>query len=59
MLPINADHAEGIRQYPELSRHDLFDRLLVSQAGYEGLVLVTGDQVLLGLGHDFILDATR
>lgn len=59
LLGISAQHAEGIRKFPELSRHDPFDRLLLAQAVLDGLTLVTVDRVLLGLGRDFVVDATR
>ncbi|HEY3956249.1 MAG TPA: type II toxin-antitoxin system VapC family toxin [Streptosporangiaceae bacterium] len=59
LLSITAEHAEAIRDFPELTRHDPFDRLLVAQASRAGLRLLTADQVLLNLGRDFILDATR
>jgi PIN domain nuclease of toxin-antitoxin system len=59
LLSITAEHAEAIRDFPELTRHDPFDRLLVAQASHTGLRLLTADQVLLNLGRDFILDATR
>ena len=59
LLSITAEHAEAIRDFPELARHDPFDRLLVAQASRTGLQLLTADQVLLNLGRDFILDATR
>jgi hypothetical protein len=57
-LSITAEHAEAIRDFPELVRHDPFDRLLVAQAACAGLRLLTADQILLGLGRDFI-DASR
>jgi PIN domain nuclease of toxin-antitoxin system len=56
-LSITAEHAETIRDFPELVRHDPFDRLLVAQAARAGLQLLTADQILLGLGRDFIIDA--
>jgi PIN domain nuclease of toxin-antitoxin system len=59
LLGITTDHAEGIRNFPELVCHDPFDRLLVAQASLTGLPLLTADRILLGLGHDFILDATK
>ena len=59
LLSITAEHAEAIRDFPELTRHDPFDRLLVAQASHTGLRLLTAAQVLLNLGRDFILDATR
>jgi len=59
LLNITAEHAETIRDYPELARHDPFDRLLVAQADRAGLRLLTADRVLLGLRRQFILDATK
>jgi PIN domain nuclease of toxin-antitoxin system len=58
LLNLTADHVEALRDFPELSRHDPFDRTLVAQASQSGLRLVTADPVLLGLGRDFIVDAT-
>jgi PIN domain nuclease of toxin-antitoxin system len=59
LLSITAEHAEAVRHFPELTRHDPFDRLLVAQASCAGLRLLTADQVLLNLGRDFILDASQ
>jgi PIN domain nuclease of toxin-antitoxin system len=59
LLSITAEHAEAIRDFPELVRHDPFGRLLVAQAVRVGLRLLTADQVLLGLGRDFVIDASR
>jgi PIN domain nuclease of toxin-antitoxin system len=59
LLSITAEHAEAIRDFPELVRHDPFDRLLVAQAARAGLRLLTADQILLGLGRDFIIDANQ
>jgi PIN domain nuclease of toxin-antitoxin system len=58
-LSITAEHAEAIRDFPELTRHDPFGRLLVAQAACTGLQLMTADRVLLGLARDFIVDASR
>lgn len=59
LLNITAEHAEALRDYPELMRHDPFDRLLVAQADRAGLRLLTADKVLLGLQRKFIVDATK
>lgn len=56
-LAITAEHAEGLQAFPELVRHDPFDRLLVAQAAESGLLLLTSDKVLLELDKDFIVDA--
>lgn len=57
LLSITPQDAEGIRAYPELVRHDPFDRLIVAQAERAGLQLLTADPVLLDLKRPFILDA--
>jgi PIN domain nuclease of toxin-antitoxin system len=59
LLSVTAEHAEAIREFPELIRHDPFDRLIVAQASCAGLRLLTADHVLLDLRRDFILDASR
>jgi PIN domain nuclease of toxin-antitoxin system len=59
LLSVTAEHAEAIRDFPELLRHDPFDRLIVAQASRAGLQLLTADHVLLGLHRDFIIDASR
>ncbi|MBH0775539.1 type II toxin-antitoxin system VapC family toxin [Nocardia bovistercoris] len=59
ILDVTGQHGEGLREFPELVRHDPFDRLITSQAYCERLSLLTADSVLLGLGRDFITDSTR
>jgi PIN domain nuclease of toxin-antitoxin system len=59
LLSITAEHAAAIRDFPELIRHDPFDRLIIAQASRTGLKLLTADHVLLGLNRDFVLDASR
>ena len=59
LLDISADHAEGLREFPELSRHDPFDRLSIAQAHQHRLTLMTADGVLLGLGRTFVVDSTK
>jgi len=59
LLDITSEHAEALRSYPELAKHDPFDRLLVAQADLAGLQLLTADRVLLGLGRDFVVDASQ
>ena len=58
LLSLTPDHVEVLRDFPELSGHDPFDRSLVAQASQAGLRLLTADRVLLDLGRDFIVDAT-
>src|ERR1700678_2520816 len=58
LLNVTAEHAEAIRDFPELTRHDPFDRLLVAQASRAGLRLLTADRPLRGRARDFIVDAS-
>jgi PIN domain nuclease of toxin-antitoxin system len=58
-LPLTSAHAAAMTEFPELARHDPFDRLYVAQAHSERATLMTSDRRLLGLGHDWILDARR
>jgi PIN domain nuclease of toxin-antitoxin system len=44
-LAINGDHAAEVRDLPWHHR-DPFDRMLVAQARYEGLTLVTADSAM-------------
>jgi PIN domain nuclease of toxin-antitoxin system len=57
LLNITPQDAEGISAYPELVRHDPFDRLLVAQAERRGMEMLTADGVLLDLNRPFVLDA--
>ena len=58
LLNLTPDHVEAVRDFPELSGHDPWDRALVAQASQSGMRLLTADRVLLDLGKDFIVDAT-
>jgi PIN domain nuclease of toxin-antitoxin system len=44
-LPVRAVHAIGVRTLPNIHR-DPFDRMLISQAMYEPLHLLTADRIL-------------
>lgn len=57
-LPFTSKHANRMLDDPELCRHDPFDRQLLAQATVEGMQLLTADRVLLGLGREFVVDAT-
>ena len=48
-LPVAAEHVLGVMRLPSLHR-DPFDRLLVAQARFEGLTLLTVDHAVLEYG---------
>nr|MBA3308918.1 type II toxin-antitoxin system VapC family toxin [Nocardioidaceae bacterium] len=56
-LPVTAAHASSLRLFPELGRHDPFDRLLLGQARIEKLQLLTADRSLLATGYHYVVDA--
>lgn len=59
VLEVTGHHAEYLREFPQLAKHDPFDRLILAQAAYERLQLLTADGILLRLGLPFLTDATR
>jgi PIN domain nuclease of toxin-antitoxin system len=48
-LPVSAQHAQAVGQLPRHHR-DPFDRLLIAQAHYEGLTMVTHDPAFAAYG---------
>ena len=56
-LPLSHGDADAISAFPELARHDPFDRAIAAQAFQRGLALMTADRVLLALSRPFIRDA--
>lgn len=59
LLDVKAEHAEAVTQFPQLARHDPFDRLLLAQAHCDNLTLITTDAVLNKLGLPYVLDARK
>jgi len=57
-LPWVGEHADAVREFPELAGHDPFDRALVAQAAAEKLTFLTADRRLLALDRPWIVDAT-
>ena len=55
-LPMAVNHALQVERFGSLIRHDMFDRMLLSQAASNDLKFLTSDRVLLGLGQSWILD---
>jgi PIN domain nuclease of toxin-antitoxin system len=58
-LSFEMSHADAILSFPDLQRHDLFDRMLLAQAQVEGLTFLTSDNTLLGLNISFIVNARK
>ncbi|WP_324651606.1 type II toxin-antitoxin system VapC family toxin [Georgenia sp. H159] len=56
-LPFRAGHASGLTEFSALARHDPFDRMLLSQAAREHLLLLTSDRLLLALDIEWVVDA--
>lgn len=58
-LPFLSTHADALTKFPQLARHDPFDRMLLAQAVSENARFLTADQFLLSLGLPFVLDAAK
>lgn len=56
-LPLTAEHAEAITSFPDLARHDPFDRMLLAQTRTEGMRLLTSDRRLLAAAPELTIDA--
>lgn len=57
-LPFTDAHAAAITEFPALSHHDPFDRMLLAQASVEGLLFVTADARLIDLQLPWVVAAT-
>lgn len=51
-------HADALLAFPDLYRHDPFDRMLLAHASASGIPLVTSDSVLLRVAPTHTRDAT-
>ncbi len=57
LLPFYGEAADEIRGFPQLTRHDPFDRMLLAQALSEKLAFLTADTALLDLNLDYVINA--
>ena len=49
--------SEQLRRFPQLAKHDPFDRMILAQAPLQfGTVFFTADSVLADLGLDWVVD---
>jgi PIN domain nuclease of toxin-antitoxin system len=55
-LSFSVEHAEALSHFPDLSRHDPFDRMLLAQAKTERIIILTSDGILLSQGIDYVVD---
>lgn len=58
-LPFRVNHALEVARFGSLVRHDPFDRMLLAQASFERMSLITADQHLLSLGLPWVVDARQ
>jgi PIN domain nuclease of toxin-antitoxin system len=56
-LPVTLDHVETLHSLPDLHR-DPFDRMLIAQARFEGLTIVTADDQIARYSVH-VIDATN
>ena len=54
--PFDALASQQLRRFPQLNRHDPFDRMIFAQAASKvGVTFFTADQALLELGLDWVV----
>ncbi len=58
-LDFSAEQAESVQSFPQLARHDPFDRMLLAQAQAEGLSFITSDKMLLKLDLNYLVNARQ
>ena len=58
-LSFSSTHADAITKFPNLSKHDPFDRMLLAQALTENLIFLTSDSLLIELNLPFIIDTRK
>lgn len=58
-LDFSFDAANAITAFPDLQRHDPFDRMILAQSKINGLVLLTADKLLIGLNLPYVSDALK
>jgi PIN domain nuclease of toxin-antitoxin system len=58
-LSFSPQHADAICSFPNLFKHDPFDRMLLAQAQSEELVLLTTDKLLIDLNLPFVVNARK
>jgi PIN domain nuclease of toxin-antitoxin system len=56
-LSFDVTHADALTEFPDLKKHDPFDRMLLAQAQLERISLMTADTFLLALGLPYVMDA--
>ena len=56
-IPLRAEHAEAAKSFLNFESVDPIDRMILAQALHEEAILLTSDERMLALGHDWIVDA--
>jgi len=56
-IPVRTEHSEAAKSFLGFEPGDPIDRMVLAQALHENAILLTADQKMLELGHDWIVDA--
>jgi PIN domain nuclease of toxin-antitoxin system len=56
-VPLRVEHAGETFSFLDFESGDPIDRMILAQAQHEDALLVTSDEKMLALGHDWIIDA--
>ena len=56
-IPLRIEHADSAKSFLNYESGDPIDRMILAQALHEDAILLTSDERMLALGHDWIVDA--
>ncbi len=56
-VPLRVEHATETFSFLDFESGDPIDRMILAQAQHEDALLITSDEKMLALGHDWIIDA--
>jgi PIN domain nuclease of toxin-antitoxin system len=56
-IPLRTEHAISSKSFLNYESGDPIDRMILAQALHEDAILLTSDERMLALGHDWIIDA--
>jgi PIN domain nuclease of toxin-antitoxin system len=56
-ISVRAEHSLAAKHFLNFESGDPIDRMILAQAIHEKALLITSDEKMLALGHDWIIDA--
>jgi PIN domain nuclease of toxin-antitoxin system len=57
IIDFKIDHVLNLQLFPDLVRHDPFDRMILATAKSENFKLLTSDKFIISLNLDYVINA--